>query len=48
MDGELTTVTTTPEIAHELIANQGKLYFATWTADDSDDATMENFMTSPW
>ena len=38
VDGELTTVTTTPEIAHELIANQGKLYFATWTADDSDDA----------
>ena len=25
VDGELTTVTTTPEIAHELIANQGKL-----------------------
>ena len=35
MDGVETTIVADPDVAHELIANQGKLYFADWVVADN-------------
>ena len=35
VDGVETTIVADPDVAHELIANQGKLYFADWVVADN-------------